>query len=328
MLNIFSGGCYSKNNIISYNDAALEYSGRWIDTGSGKWTGWAGAPPVRFKVRNTSSIKINAACIDPGNASLCFLTANIDNDPIAPTAFYHTTLAETFTGNRSVTIPMINDGNWHTITIHVGGFIYDTYIQYSKTTITSYQIDFGGEVDGWTQGTKKIQCVGDSWMGTSADWPRLMSTSLYDCNYISAGGMDVATMNTQYNYDYSGTLNTSDVNVDAVIVSFGVNDLHFAISQAAFEASLSSLVDKIRAKQATAKIFLIRVPSNVTTGEDYGKYGTNMSNVAGVKSNCYYINTSSLDATITWYSDTYHLDSKGKQTLANFIKTELIAAGI
>ncbi len=314
--------------VIAYNDASMQFQGRFTNTGTGIWTGWG--PPVVFKVKNTSTLIIKASVVDPNGSALTFAVSKIDNDPSTGIAAYFTTAAQIYTGDTFVTVPMINDGQWHTVSlISCGGYIADSFNEVAKATVTSYEIDFGGSITTWTQGPDVIQMVGDSWMGTQNDWPRLMDLSKWNLYYVSAGGMTCAMMDTQYNYDYAGHLNTTDPTAEAVVVSFGVNDFNSAITQAAFETSCYSLFDKIRVKQPTAKIFLIRCVSNTTTGKDFGKYGANMQNVVNNRTNCVYVDTTSLDATIEWGNgDEYHLSAKGKQTIANFVNSSLISNGI
>ena len=313
---------------IAYNDAAVTYLGRWTDVGTGKWSGW-GAPDIIFKCRNTSYIKVNATVIDPNGTALCLANQNIDNSPSVGTIKYFSTGAAIYSGTASATYPMINDGQWHNIMFHVAGFNADIFNEVSKTTINSFEVDGGGEIAVWTTGAKIVQCVGDSWMGSQNDWQRLMDNSSYTLYSIATGGLMCSDMDTQYNFNYAGNSATTDTNANAVVVSFGVNDFNSAVTQAAFETSMYSLYDKIRAKQPTAKIFLVRCVKNVATGKDFGQYGTNMNNVVNARSNAFYVDTTSLDATIEWANgDEYHLSDKGKQTLADFVKAALVAQGI
>lgn len=319
-------GSFVVPQIVSYNNAAIQYLGRWNDTGSGMWSGW-GCGQIVFKVSGTSYLTVVSDTLDPDTTALEVCSVDIDNTSASATDYYWSTASQITNGLKSVTISLPNTSE-HTIILKTNGYLAYIYAETSKATIKQFIIESGGTISTWTQGAKRIQCVGDSWMGASNDWPRLMSTTDYNLYPIATGGMTCADMNSRYNFDYSGHTNTTDTTADAVIVSYGVNDFNSGISQASFEVSMGQLVDKIRVKQATAKIFLIRCVSNTVTGDDFGKYGTNMSNVAAAKANCYYINTSSLDATMTWASDNYHLSSASKQTLADFVKAVLVSNGI
>jgi hypothetical protein len=217
-----------------------------------------------------------------------------------------------------------NDGNWHTIYLYLPALPIDMYNKDIEIHLDSLEFDSGAEIDVLNQ-NKILQCVGDSWMGSSNDWPRLIDFNTYNLVNIAGGGMTCADMDSRYDFDYNGITNTSDITANAVLVSFGVNDYLAGVTTGTFETTLSSLVDKIRAKQSTAKIFLIRVPNNGAS--TYGQYGTAMANVAAAKTNVVYLNTSSLDASMDWL-DAYHLGSNGKQILADFVKTELINNGI
>lgn len=312
--------------IIPYNDSRLQYLGRWNDTGTGKWTAWISGQ-VLFKVSGTNFVEVNMDIIDTTTTAVTIINANIDNAAPTPSDIFATTAAEIFTGNRTVSIPIPDTGE-HTVIIHtIQSYIY-AYTGVSRMTIKELHIDNNGVLSLWPQSNSiYIQCVGDSWMGRSNDWPRLMDRLFYKLYPMGIDGFTAADSNAYYNYDYNGQLNITDPIVDVVIVSFGVNDYIAGITQASFESSLSNLVDKIRAKQPTAPIYLIRCVDNrylTPSSNNYGKYGINMANIAAIKTNVKYIDTTSLDSIITWAGDNTHLDSTGKQLLADFIGNYLL----
>lgn len=317
---------YNTLQYISSSNAAIQYLGRWVSSVNGKWSAWSGSQIV-FKVKNTLYLDVVADVLDPDATAITAVSYDIDNATPTSPVEYWTNAAATGTGLKTVRI-IIPDNNEHTITLKTPGHNAYTYIQTSKATIAQFGIEGRGSLYSWTQGNKIIQCVGDSWMGGQNDWPRFMSTADYKLYPIGTGGLTCANMDTQYNYNYSGDLATTDSTAAAVIVSFGVNDFNASVTTASFETSMFSLYDKIRALQPTAKIFLVRVPSNIGASKDYGQYGPNMATVVAARTNCVYVNTTSLDATITWDADTNHLDGPGKLALAAFVKTQLIANGI
>ena len=315
---------------IAYNNANLQYLGRWQDTGSGMWTGWS-SPMVVFSVSGTNWIQINTTAIDPSVTAIAALLFDVDNVAAAG-AYVYVSSPLYITGaagiNKSAMI-MLPDTGTHNITLHTVGYNADVFNELSKLTILSYNIPATATISTWTQGAKIIQCVGDSWMGAGNDWPRLMSTANYKLYPIGAGGLQCSQMDTQYNFNYAGNAANTDSTADAVIVSFGVNDFNASVTTATFETAMFALYDKIRAKQATAKIFLIRVPKNIAASKDYGQYGPNMATVVAARTNCFYVDTTSLDATIEWADgDVNHLSANGKQTLADFVKAALVAQGV
>lgn len=322
------GQVNGKTQTIAYNDAAIQYLGRWIDTGSGKWTGWA-APMIVFTVTGTNWIQVNGLSLDPSITAITAFVTNADNSTAAGSVFYATPpqFASALVQSKSTMI-MLPDTGSHTIIIRTTGYNADIFNEVSKNTVQSFTIPATASITSWTQGAKVIQCVGDSWMGAGNDWPRLMSTADYKLFPIATGGLKCSDMDTQYTSNYSGNPAVTDTNADAVVVSFGVNDYNAGVTTAAFETSMFSLYDKIRVLQPTAKIFLIRCVRNLATGDNFGQYGPNMAAVVAARTNCFYVDTTSLDATVTWASDTFHLDGPGKQLLANFVKAALVAQGV
>jgi hypothetical protein len=321
-----ASGTNSSSKEIAYNYSDFQYLGRWNDTGSGIWSGWGGTQIV-FKVKGASYFTVIADTLDPDGTALENLAVDIDNTSVSATDYYFSTAGAVTNGLASVKV-LLPDTGEHAVIMKTNGYNAYIYAQTSKATIKQILLPSEGQFITWTQGSKIIQCVGDSWMGTTGDWPRLMSTTSYKLYPIATGGLSVIDMNNQYNNDYSGHANTTDLTPDAVLISFGVNDLLGGVTQPNFETACGALVDKVRAKHATAPIYLIRVPKNLGTGDDFGKYGTNMANVAAAKTFTQYIDTTSLDATITWTADTYHLTAASKQALADFVKAELVADGI
>lgn len=303
----------------AYNDSFIQYLGRWIDA-SGKWTGWA-SPQMVFKTINTNYIIFHTDVVDPNASALSLLTSAIDNQVSPRTQWYLSTAQQIYSGLKDIMI-MLPDTKEHTIIISTNGLNADIFNQVSKTTIKSISIGSGGSISSWAQGTNILQCVGDSWMGAENDWPRFMDRTRWVLYPIATGGMTCSAMDTQYNFDYAGQLNTSDPTANTVICSFGVNDYNAGVSQASFETSMNSLFDKIRVKQPSAKIVLIQVPDNVGAGKTYGQYGVNMQNVVNSKTNAQYLSTDSIKNSLTW-RDANHLDGNGSNMLAQYVNSNI-----
>lgn len=317
----------SKKVLISYSDSNLQWSGRWNTTVNGKTSGWGGSY-VRFKIRNTSTILVKAICNLTNTSTFSICSYHLDSEPNPSTTYYLKNSGAVFNGTTSAEIPVINDGQWHEVIIFAGSLIAEQWAKIVETTITGFELSNGGEISAATIGAKVLQFVGDSWNGSFHDYPRLLNLNNYSFYQNAAGGLTAGASDGYYNYDYSGILNTTDLTADAVVASFGVNDFNAGITVPNFQNSLLALVDKIRAKQPLAPIFLVRVPSNTGASKAYGQYGTAMSNIAGLRSNVIYCDTSSLDAQMDWLSDNNHLGANGKLLLADFLETTLISNGI
>lgn len=312
---------------VAYNDVSLQYLGRWQDTGVGRWSGWGGSQVV-FKVKGTSKLVVYFDVIDPdASISYSWLYAWIDGSNSTPLLYTPTSTAQLWSGSTYIVIPLPDIGE-HTIILHTDGKYTTLFNATLKLTITGYAVDYGGSVANWVQGTKILQCVGDSWM-SNMDWTHLMSQTRWKKYNVATGRRTCASMNSNYNFAY-GSINASDPTADVVIVSFGVNDFGDGITNASFETSCYALIDKIRAKQANAKIVLIRANKNLNTGNDYGKYGVNMANVAANRNNVYYYDTTALDATVQpyWTADTLHITGVGAQALANEVDAYLTGIGV
>lgn len=315
-----TGGATVGLESYSYDDANIQYLGRWIDTGSGIWNGWAG-PQIVFTTSGTNYVIVHTSIIIPTSAQIELIASAIDNNSNPSTNWFLVPSGTVYTG-LAERIIMLPDTGTHDIILHTNGFNADIFNQVSKATVLGFSVAPGATISSWAQGTEVLQCVGDSWMGAENDWPRLMDRSRWKLFPIATGGMKASDMDAQYNFNYAGNPATTDLVADAVIVSFGVNDYNAGVTLSAFETSLLSVVDKIRILQPSAPIYLVSIPDNIAASKPYGQYGPNMANIAQARPNVFYIDTSSLAATITW-RDANHLDGPGKQMLASFTDTQI-----
>jgi hypothetical protein len=272
-------------------------------------------------VHGTATVVVNADVVDPDGSNFCILSVVVDNSPTNSDVYYFTELSETFTGSRSVTITL-PDTTSHTIIMHTEGYNEALFSGIEKTTITSFDIDSTGVIETWRQGLKRLMTVGDSWMAAECDYPRLMERTKWVLYPVATGGLKASDMDKQYNFNYSGSL-AIDPAMDDIIVSFGVNDFNAGVTNADFEKSLESVVDKIQISQPGIPVFLIQAPKNIETGKDYGTYGDNMQNIAKRHQKVYYVSTSSLDTTIGWQPDGSHLDKASKKMLADLIDSAI-----
>ncbi len=311
--------------IVDWTDSRLTYLGRWLNGANGKYSGWCSSA-IEFKVKGTSSIRVKSYINRVTPSVVEAIGFHIDNAPQNTAGLLFETATAAFTGYRTITLPMANDGLWHTVRLYTVSdptnlFNQDTFIYFN-----SIILDNGAELDTKVQGAKKLHCIGDSWMATSNDWPRLIDDSLYSNICIAGSGYTLNTANTRYLYDYNGSLNTTDELADAVLISFGVNDYNASVSIANYQTQLLSLIDKVQIKQPGKPIFLVRVPNNGASL--YGQYLTSMNNAAGLRSNVIVIDTTSIDSSMDWV-DAGHLGANGKLVyLCPLVKTALIANGI
>lgn len=307
---------------ITYNNANFQFLGRWNNTGTGMWTGWNGGKIV-FKIIGTGLIQINCSVIDAETTSQTGIIIFIDENATG-TLYTLTDQTETFTGTKSVTLRIPNDGRIHNIEIYSALNGPPCFATTQQVIINSLLIGSNGVLSNWSQGSTTIQCIGDSWSVSTNGWTRLMNSNLWKLYPVANTSYKLSDMNTDYDYDYSGQLNTTDPVVDAIIISSGVNDFVAGVTVPTFQTSLLSLIDKVQIKQPGKPIFLVRVPNN--GANLYGQYGTAMSNAVGLRTNVNYIDTSSLDASITFVSgDIYHLNDQGKILMANFVNNAIDA---
>ena len=327
---MLTGGSNTFGKLIdNNNNAALTWYGRWVTNGDGKQSGWLGSY-VKFKVKNTSNIRVFNTISTTDTTSDLYQSYYVDSIPNRmPQYTLYAGGAILAATTKYYDLPITNDGQWHELKIYgYAGTLARQIGQTGVVVINSFQLDAGGQIAQSTIGAKRVQVIGDSWMGASVNWTRRLDNASYDVYPIAANGITCSVANTNYNLDFTGITNTTDPNCDAVIISYGVNDFNASVTTGAFQTALLALVDKVRLKQPTAKIFLLRVPSNTVASKAYGQYGANMSTIAGLRSNVVYLDTTSLDATTTWDSDTGHLSANSVIDFESWIETQLIANGI
>lgn len=303
---------------IPYTDNRLKRIGRWKDTGLGLWSAWGGSQIV-FKVSGTDTITVvaNVVCT---TGQLCLCECVIDNCPENSLIGYFANNVN-FSGERSVTFNL-PDTNEHTIIIKTNGYRASLFPGRTRSVVKGFGIADAGSVSEWKQGVKLIQCIGDSWMAADADWPRMMPRDLWNFYQIATGGMTVVNMNAEYNYQSAGVL-ADDAEADVVMIGYGVNDYNQSVAISTFQSHLLALVDKVRAKQPEAPIFLIQIPRNMNTGAQFDRYGSAMQNVASYRPNVFYISTQPIWAQISWNADRFHLSAGGKIVMADFVSDRI-----
>ena len=307
---------------IPYTDSNLNYLGRWTNYGTSKGSGWQGVQ-VRFKVSGTLNLAVNVDVQDLSGSDVSGVITNIDSGNY--TQILTTSLADIYTGIKTANFTLPDTGE-HTVILKFSNYPNLQWNGTGRCRLMSLDIDAGGSVTPWVKTTGRLLgCVGDSWMATANDWPFLMAQTKYWLYPISFGGARASTLDSQFNYDNSATLNTSDPTLDVVIVNSSVNDYIGGVSLSSFNTSFAALVDKIRTKQPTAKIILLQSPRNTRDGQTYDQYGPKMEIIAAARSNVVYVPCpSSVWSTLEWATgDPYHLSFAGRQTLAAYVEGQL-----
>lgn len=296
-----------------FGSASLHYAGRWVDHGDSMGSNWQGSQ-IRFKVSGTLQLVVNAKV-----AGFAFAAVNID-------AGAHQILEFSGNGAQSVTYALPDTGE-HTVILKIGGFPYEQWPGTSYCRLVSISVDDGGAVSQWgDQAAVRLGVVGDSWMAAQNDWPFLLGIDKYSIYPVSFGGATATDLNAQYPYDGAGILNTDDPMLDAVLINSSVNDYVGGVSLEAFAASFAALVDKVRIKQPSAKIFLLQSPRNIAAGKIYDQYGPKMEEIASAREDVFYLPTGAdVWESVEWSGDTYHLTFAGLQTFASAVGVQLSA---
>lgn len=301
---------------VAYNHASISYVGRWIHSGGvGMWSGWGGSR-VMFKIRGTGFLRVFYQVTDTLSNADVSTVLSVDGAS-GGTKITLSSTADVFTGAVSKTYAIPNDGLDHTIDLYQYGLGSNQFSQAIGAMVTGFEVGSGATISAWTLGATVLHVIGDSWMVAEASWVKMLSNVTYEVYPISNTGYQVATANTNYLLDYTAVVNTSDPTPDKVLISFGVNDFNASVTVNAFQTSLLALIDKIRVRYAAVPIVLVRVTSNGASL--YGQYGTAMSNVVGLRTGVTYIDTTTIDASMTWMPDGSHLDASGQAAFASFV---------
>lgn len=297
---------------IAYNNAALLYAGRWVDSGTYYQAYWQGSQ-IRFAVTGTTNLRVYFDAAGSPN----FISANIDGGDSqifnAPS-----------TGSVFVDIPMPDTGR-HTVVLRAASLPSTQWTGSSYTRITSYELDGGGAVEPYANdGTYLIGTIGDSWMASSNDWPQYMDPAIFNTYPISFGGAKASDLNTQYPFVKSGGPAASDPAFDVVIIGAGVNDYNAGVSLASFKSSMGALIDKVRADHPTIPIGLLQSPRNVGAGRNYDQYGPALSELAVEKTNVHAILIGPTEWNTYSWADSAHLDYASKVLYAAYVQQETL----
>ena len=284
---------------IPHTDARLRYAGRWVDFGDSHGCAWQ-AGQIRFKVSGTSVLSINAYV-----SGTVYCVANIDGGPPQSATF------PGGSGAQSISFPVTGSGE-HTVVVKLFGLPDEQFNLALYCRLTSIGLSDGAALSAWTGGPIVLQLVGDSWMASQNDWPHLLPVSRYAISPVAFGGATAATLNARYDYTSSGVVAPVDAAVQGVIVNSGVNDTWGGVSTAAYQSSMASLVDKIRARQPAAKIIMLGSPRNLAAGRAYNQYDAVNAEIAAARSNVVFIPIpNELADSLAWNTDAAHINYQG-----------------
>ena len=156
---------------IPYSDSRLSFLGRWTDFGTKKGSYWQGSQ-IRFTVSGTATVKLNCDIVDANSSDLAFAAVSVDKG--ASEFITLSTAGETFSGTRTATVTLPDTGV-HSLIVKLGGFPNQQWDGSTICHLISVDIDDGStlsatpDTSSWTVGF-----IGDSWMGTTEDWPYLL----------------------------------------------------------------------------------------------------------------------------------------------------------
>ena len=284
---------------VPHDDPRLSYVGRWVNFGTSHGCAWQ-AGQVRFKVSEASELTINANV-----SGQTYCVVNIDSGPPKLASF------PGLSGQQVVSFPMSDSGE-HTVVVKLFGLPDDQFAQALYCRLMSITLDTGATLSAWTSGNVSVQFVGDSWMSAQNDWPYLLPPSRYSVYPVAFGGATAASLDSRYDYVYSGMVAPADPVVEGVVVNAGVNDTWGGVSTASYKSSMESLVDKIRARQPTAKIIILGSPRNLAGVKPYNQYDAVNSEIAAAKTGVTFIPVpNSLADSLSWNGDAAHINYTG-----------------
>lgn len=307
---------------IPYTDARIQYQGRWIDSGTGMWSGWPSAQCI-FKVAGVTALNIIAHLTDANTNGRGVVQYSIDNADNDLSQYGLTTQAQIFTGLVVIQI-VIPDTGEHTVLIDFAGWYTLQYAGTNRLEIREIQINSSGTLSAWTQGSVNLQTIGDSWTAAYNGWTRLLDRAHFKINSVAVPGFKASDLKPQYKYDYSGHVNTSDPAFAGIVVMFGVNEYLAGVTTATFKTDMLALVDEIRLRQAAPiPIVLVALPDNTNAGKLYSTYKTVLTEITAMRAQTYVCDLSTLSASLAnfWLADGTdgHLDYRGKPIVAAYL---------
>lgn len=306
--------------IINYNNPALSYYGRWYDDGASKYSGWYGSW-IRFKFTGTSlKVKADFSNLDS------FISVIIDENYPATEGTAGHRFYTTVTGIQTLTVATGLTDVEHTAIVRMYGYP-SAILGTNHAKFMGIEIDDGSTITAWNQqGTKRIAVMGDSYSCRSNQFSFFFDQSKYEIYPFGIAGQSMYDpswgANVTYPYIVKSTIPQDDPLFDGIVIEYGTNDAYGGISTSNFKTSTTDLVQKIKADQPTAKIYLLQMLKNAVN--DFSIYGGVLQEVANEQGeNVIYIPTSSIWDSITWESDNIHPNIDGMRTLATHVQSYL-----
>lgn len=306
---------------FTIDSGIFDLSGRWKESDSYIYSRWQGSQ-INFVVTGTSKL-ILSVYVKDDNVNKMDQTAiivNIDNGKSIHIPV--TSAAEKFTGEKVKELNLPSNSR-HSITLKLSAWPESQITEDSKIGLRSVALDKKGKIIS-SNITKKQNAafIGDSWMATVHDWPRMLKNN-YNIYPVSFGGATIIKLNDNF-LKYSDDSKLKHPVFDLIVIGSGVNDFNMGVSEIDYEKNLNELISKIRSRNKSSEIIVLQAPDNLQKNKKYSKYSRAIDRAIAEHENTKKLALSkSATDELVWEEDGSHLTYESLKLYSSEIEKSL-----
>lgn len=310
---------------VAYSDASIRWLGRWRNVTGGKRAGFQSAY-VRFSFTGTSlALKVASQAYTPETTNA--IVVRVDGGA-------HQTVAVSNGSTVTVTLATGLTAGTHTATVQFYPRTqYGVYAENCYLDLKSIVLDDAATVSTYDPDLPQVLHIGDSISSATPYYGEAVPFlyTKYEAYPTACSSLRLATANgalppmtTWYPYVSNGNAASDPANFIAVLIYLGTNDSLAGTTTAAFKTAMGNLIDQIRADYAESPIYCVQ-GLNPSNAYDFSIYGTVLTELTTEKYNVHFIETASINASITNTTDAtlVHPDTAGNTLIAQHIESFL-----
>lgn len=306
---------------FTIDSASFDLGGRWKTSDAYIYSRWQGSQ-INFVVTGTSKLILNVYVKDE-NVNKMDQTAiivNIDNGKSIHIPV--TSAPEKFTGEKIKELNIPSNSR-HSITLKLSAWPESQINEDSMIGLRSVTLDKTGKIIP-SNITKKQNAafIGDSWMATVHDWPRMLKNN-YNIYPVSFGGATIIKLNENF-LKYSDDSKLKHPEFDLIVIGSGVNDFNMGVSESDYEKNLNELISKIRSRNKSSEIIVLQAPDNLQKNKKYSKYSRAIDRAISEHDNTKKLALSKSAADeLVWEGDGSHLTYESLKLYSSEIEKSL-----
>lgn len=312
-----------QTRLVAHTDTAIRYVGRWVAEGAGRRGNWV-RPCFKLTFSRSTSVAINP--LQSTNLSVVLDGVQTDYSTVNGLVTLGANLSHS--GTHTLTVSGLT---WQDSVFFDGLRLDDTAVL-RETALRNDHIEFiGDSITAWNNGYSWLVPAALNTEGSRIAYPGIAlrdGFGYYQVNPPLHGMESAYFKNSLSGYGTTGDWNfaASPYSPNLIVINLGTND--FAAIQynptlvTAFQTSFQSLIQNVRARHATARIFVLRPFSISAANVQTAIQNATQAVITAGDNRVHYVDTSSWNVAII-PGDGIHPSDAGHVTIKDRLVTLL-----